>query len=77
MRATVLADEPRNVDVVLVVISPATHGEASGHQRLARHARGGVVGENGVENRVRDRVRDLVRVTLGHGFRSEQVAIVH
>ena len=45
--------------------------ETGGHERLARHAPGGILGEHGVEDGVRDLVGDLVGMPLGDGFGGE------
>ena len=50
---------------VVVVISPATHGEAGRDERFTGDARVGIVGEDGVEDGIRDRVRDLVGMAFG------------
>ena len=53
------------------------HGEAGRDERLARDARGGILGEDGVEHGVRDRVGDLVGMAFGDGLGGEEVTIVH
>ena len=66
-----------NGTYVVVVISPGDARETGRHQRLARDARLGIVGENGVENRVGDRVGDLVGMPFGDRLGGEEMAIVH
>ena len=51
--------------------------QAGREQRLARHARERVLGEDGVEHAVRDLVGDLVGVPFGHRLRGEESAIAH
>ena len=46
------------------------------HERLAGHAPGGVVAQDGVEDAVGDLVGDLVGVSLGHRLRGEQEFVV-
>ena len=48
------------------------HHQAGGHQGLARDARLGVFGEDGVEYAVGHLVRHLVGVTFGNGLRRKQ-----
>ena len=50
------------------------HGDAGGHERLARDTPGGVLRENGVENGIGNLVGDLVGMAFGDGLRSEQVS---
>ncbi len=71
-----VAGEAGDVDVALVLISPATTHEPGRHHRLARDAAVRVFGEHGVEHRVADLVGHLVGVTLGHRFGREGVAFI-
>ena len=48
------------------------HHQTGRDQRLDRHPTVRIVGKEVVQDRVADLVGDLVRVTLGHGFGSEQ-----
>ena len=48
------------------------HDALGGDQRLARHTRLGILGQEGVHDRVGDAVRNLVRVALGNAFRGEE-----
>ncbi len=57
----------------MVVISPATMHRAGGDQGFAGDARGGVVGEDGIENGVADLIGDLIGMPFGHGLRRENV----
>src|SRR4029079_13411620 len=58
------ADDGRDVDVGGGGDLAGDHGDAGGHQGLARHAARGVVAQDGVEDGVGDLVGDLVRVPL-------------
>ena len=66
-----LAHEPRDVDVGRRRDLAGDDDEPGRDQRLARHAAGGIVGQDCVENRVRDLVGDLVGVTFGDRLRRE------
>ena len=63
-----VANEPGDVDVCRGGDLARDDDEAGRHQRLARDAPVGVVGQDGVEDRVRDLVGDLVRVAFGDGL---------
>ena len=51
-------------------------GKTRRHKRLARHARGRVLGQNRVEDGVGNLIRDLVGMSLGDGLRREEVTAV-
>ena len=50
--------------------------EAGVHERLAGHAAGRVVSQDGIKHAVGDLVGDLVRMALGDGLGREQVLVV-
>jgi hypothetical protein len=69
-----LADDRGDVDVGRRRDLATDQHEAGLGEGLARHARAGVVGEDGVEDPVRDGVAQFVGMTFGDGLGGEQVA---
>src|SRR3546814_12987916 len=53
------------------------HDELRRRQRLARHARFGVLRQEQVDDRIRNLVGDLVGMTLRHAFGGEKEAVAH
>ena len=67
------ADDGRDVDVGGGRDLAGHHDLPGGDERLAGHAAERVVGQDRVEDPVRDLIGDLVGVSLGDGFRGEEV----
>ena len=78
--ADVLDDSASNLGDVDIGVGRDLAGHQAqprGHERLARHARLGILREDGVEHRVGHLIGDLVGVSFGDALRGERVVTAH
>ena len=68
-----VADNGGKVGIGLGGDLPGDEGEAGGDQGFASHVGIRVLGQDGIQDAVGNLVGDLVRMSLGHGFGTEEI----